>query len=203
MNAASAVPEIPAAEYKLFVREDSARFYFRNKDEGVYLSPKGLGWFVGGTSRTRDWNEIDAVNLSIAHIPKQGPMATCKISFRGSKTLTVLSASALGGWDAGRNIEYGRFLTDFHRVIPQSARDKIKFETGLGKASHIGMTIAFVIAFLFFVVLPLGLTIYFRDLQGLLITGAGAALAYPLYRMTRAATPAAYHPSQVPPDFYP
>jgi hypothetical protein len=203
MNSAAPAGEIPAAEYKLFVRKGAPRFYLRNTNEGVYLSPKGIGWFIDGTPQTRDWNEIAAVNLVVAHIPKNGPYGTCKITFADSSALSVLSASQWGHSDAERNVEYGRFLTDFHRVIPQTARDTIKFETGFGRARHIGMTIALVIAFLFFVVLPLGLTVYFRELQALFITAAGFAFIYPLYRMTEAAAPAAYDPNLVPPDFYP
>jgi hypothetical protein len=199
----SSPAEIPAAEYKLFVREDSARFYLRNNDEGVYLSPKGIGWFIGGQSHTRDWNEIEEVNLMMAHIPKQGPIGSCRIAFRDGKKLTVLSASKWGSSDAERNTEYGRFITDFHRVIPQGARGSIKFKTGVSKASHAAMAIIFVIAFLFFVVMPLGIAIYFRELQALLITGAGFAFVYPVYRMTEAAEPAEYDPARVPPDHYP
>jgi hypothetical protein len=201
----SATPsaEIPAAEYKLFVRKGVPRFYLRNTDEGIYLSPKGVGWFIDGTSYTRDWNEISAVNLFVAYVPKNGPLGTCTIKFRDGSALSILSASKWGHSDDERNIEYGRFLTDFHRVIPDSERDKIKFETGVGKGRHIGMTVAFVIAFLLFVVLPFGLTIYFRELQALLITAAGFAFVYPLYRMVESAAPATYSPNQVPPEFYP
>jgi hypothetical protein len=202
MNAASSV-ETPAAEYKLFVRKGTPRFYLRNTDEGVYLSPKGIGWFIDGTSYTRDWDEIAAVNLIVAHIPKNGPIGTCKITFTDGSVLSVISASKWGHSDDERNIEYGRFLSDFHRVIPGGARDAIRFETGFGKGRHVGMTVVFVIAAAFFVVLPLGLAIYFRELQALFIAGAGLAFIYPLYRMVKSAGPASYHPNQVPPEFYP
>lgn len=202
MNAALSV-ETPTAEYKLFVRKGIPRFYLRNTDEGVYLSPQGIGWFIGGTSYTRDWSEIAAVNLFVAHVPKNGPNGTCRITFTDGTILQVLSASKWGHSDDERNVEYGRFVTDFHRVIPEPARSAIKFETGIGKGQHVAMTIVFVIAFLFFVVLPLGLTIYFRDWQALFITFTGAAFIYPLYRMTESAAPAAYNPDQIPPEFYP
>jgi hypothetical protein len=202
MNA-SAPAELPTAEYKLFVRKGVPRFYLRNANEGVYLSEKGIGWFIDGVSHTRDWSEISAVNLVVAHIPKNGPIGTCKITFKDGSVLSILSASKWGHSDAERNVEYGRFLTDFHRVIPQSMRDTIKFETGFGKGQHIAMTIVFVIAVLFFVVLPLGLTLYFREWEALFITFAGAAFVYPFYRMTESAAPATYNPGQVPADHYP
>lgn len=202
MNA-PAPAEIPAAEYKLFVRKGTPRFYLRNTNEGVYLSEKGIGWFIDGASYTRDWSEIAAVNLIVAHIPKNGPSGTCKIAFRDGSVLSVLSASKWGHSDDERNVEYGRFLTDFHRVIPESARGTIKFETGLGAGQHVGMTIVFVIAVAFFVVLPLGLTLYFRDWEALFITFAGMGFIAPLYFMARRGKPAAYHPNQVPPDHYP
>lgn len=202
MNA-SAPAETPTAEYKLFVRKGVPRFYLRNTDEGVYLSPKGIGWFIDGASYTRDWSEIAAVNLVAAHIPKNGPIGTCKITFSDGNVLSVLSASKWGHSDSERNTEYGRFLTDFHRAIPRSARGAIKFETGFGKGQHVAMTIVFVIAVLLFVVLPLGLTLYLREWEALFITFAGAAFVYPFYRMTEAGAPAIYEPDQVPPEFFP
>jgi hypothetical protein len=177
MNA-SASPEVPAAEYKLFVRKGAPRFYLRNTNESVYLSAKGIGWFIDGVSHTCEWSEIAAVNLIVAHVPKNGPIGTCKITFKDGSVLSVLSASKWGHSDAERNTEYGRFLTDFHRVIPEPARGTTKFETGFGKGQHIAMTIVFVIAVLFFVVLPLGLTLYFREWEALFITFAGAAFVY-------------------------
>lgn len=195
--------EVPAVEYKLFVRKGSPRFYLQNTDEGVYLSPKGIGWFIGGTSYTRDWNEIARVNLIVGHIPRNGSIGTCTISFRDGSAITVLSASKWGHSDDERNVEYGRFVTDFHRGIPQSARAAIKFETGSGKTQHVAMTVVFVIAVAFFVLLPLGLAIYLGELQALLVAGAGAAFIYPLYRSAEANHPDVYDPSQVPPEQFP
>ncbi len=203
MNGSPLSVEVPAAEYKLFVRKGSPRFYLRNTDEGVYLSPKGIGWFIGGTSYTREWDEIAAVNLMVAHIPKNGPNGTCKITFRDGSVLTILSASKWGHSDDGRNVEYGRFLNDFHRSIPESARGAIAFATGIGKTQHAVMTVVFVIAGLLFFVLPLGLAIYFRELQALFIAGAGAAFIYPLYRSTEASFPDTYSPDRIPPELFP
>ncbi len=196
--------EVPAAEYKLFVREGAPRFYFQNTDEGVYLSPKGIGWFIGGTSYTRDWHEIAGVSLVASYVPKSGPLGTCRIVFRDGYVLSIFSASAFGHSDEERNVEYGRFLTDFHRVIPAPERNAIEFRSGIGKGQHVAMIIVMVIAFLFFFVLPLGLAIYFGEFQALLIAGAGfAGFVYPLYRVTEAGTPATYSPDQVPPELYP
>lgn len=195
--------EVPAAEYRLFVREGVPRFYLRNTNEGVYLSPRGIGWFIDGTSYTRDWSEIAAVQLAVGHIPKNGPMGTCRVTFRDGSVLSVLSASKWGHSDDERNVEYGRFLTDFHRSIPPGARGAITFATGVGKARHVVMTIVFVIACLLFVVLPLGLAIYFRELQALFIAGAGAAFIYPFYRSTEASFPDTYSPDRIPPELFP
>ncbi len=203
MVSSPVAPEIPAAEYGLFVHKGIPRFYLRNTNEGVYLSPKGIGWFIDGASYTQDWNDIAAVHLIVSHVPKNGSSGMCKITFRDGSVLSVLSASKWGHSDDERNIEYGRFLTDFHRVIPADARNAIKFETGFGKGQHVRMTIVLVIASLFFIVLPLGLAIYFRELQALFAVGAGCAFLYPLYRMTEAGAPASYNPDQVPPDQYP
>ncbi len=195
--------EVPAAEYKLFVREGAPRFYLRNTNEGIYLSPKGIGWFIGGVSHTRDWSEIAAVHLVVGHIPKNGPMGTCRVTFRDGSVLSVLSASQWGHSDDGRNVEYGRFLSDFHRSIPASPRGAITFATGVGKARHVVMTVVFVIACLLFVVLPLGLAIYLRELQALFIAVAGAAFVYPFYRNTEASFPDTYSPDRIPPELFP
>ena len=195
--------DIPAAEYRLFVRKGRPRMYLYNTDEGVYLSPKGIGWFINGTSHTRDWNEIVDVNPIVAHVPRDGPSGTCKITFTDGFILQVLSASKWGHSDEARNVEYGRFLNDFHRVIPDSERGRIKFATGFGKMQYTVATIVFVIACVFFVVLPVGLAIYFRQLEALLLAAAGGAFIYPLYRSTEANYPDNYHPDQIPPELFP
>jgi hypothetical protein len=199
----SVTEEIPAAEYRLFVRKGAPRLYFRNTNEGIYLSPKGVGWFIDGTSYTRNWSEISEVNPIIAHIPKNGTTGTCKITFTDGSVISVLSASKWGHSDDERNVEYGRFLTDFHRVIPGKDKERIKFQTGFSQRHHIAMAIIFVIAAAFFVLLPLGLTLYFRDWEALFITGAGAAFITPLYFMAKKGQVASYNPNQVPPDHYP
>lgn len=195
--------EVPAAEYKLFVRKGTPRFYLFNTNDGVYLSPKGIGWFIDGTSYTRDWDEIAKVNLVVGHIPKNGSIGTCAISFRDGSVITVLSASKWGHSDDERNVEYGRFLTDFHRVIPQNVRDKITFSAGIGRGQHAAMTVVLVIAGLFFVVLPLGLAVYLGQFEPLLIAGGGAAFIYPLYKSAEANYPDGYNPDQVPPELFP
>jgi len=200
MNASA---EIPAAEYKLFVRKGQPRFYLRNTDEGIYLSEKGVGWFFDGVSYTRDWSELAAVNPYVAYVPKNGQNAVCKITFRDGSVLSVLSASKWGSSDDERNTEYGRFLTDLHAAIPREFRDKIRFETGFGANQHIGMKIVLVFAAALFVGLPLGLTLYFRDWQALLATCAGLGFVAPLYSMARRGKPATYHPDHVPEDQFP
>lgn len=202
--APAAVPaETPAAEYKLFVREGTPRFYLKNDDEGIYLSPKGIGWFITGRSFTRDWSDIAAVNLVVAHVPKQGPAGTCQISFRDGSAITVLSASKWGQSDTERNVEYGRFLDDLHRSIPRGIASSIKFWTGVSKGRHAVLIVVLVVAFLCFVALPAVLAVYFRDFSALLIAGGGLAFVYPLYLVTERGAPATYDPDRVPPDFYP
>jgi hypothetical protein len=141
MDGSPLTVEVPTAEYKLFVRKGVPRFYLRNTNEGIYLSPKGVGWFIDGTSYTRDWSEIAAVNLVVGHIPKNGSIGTCRIIFTDDTVLSVLSASKWGHSDDGRNAEYGRFLHDFHRAIPSQYRSAIKFGTGAGKVHHVAMTV--------------------------------------------------------------
>lgn len=199
----SAPSEIPAAEYLLFVRKGAPRMYWYNSNEGIYLSPKGIGWFLDGTSYTRDWSEIATVNLFVAHIPKQGRIGTCAITFTDGFVLTILSATKWGHSDDDRNAEYGRFIADFHRVIPTELRDKIQFRTGGSRFGYVGMIVTLVIATAFFVALPLGLALYFRDWQALFITAAGLAFVWPIYTIAGATKPATYHPNQVPEELYP
>lgn len=203
MDATSNTSHVPAAEYRLFVREGMPRFYFKNDDEGIYLSPKGVGWFLAGRAYTRDWSDIAAVNLFVAYIPKNGSTGTCVLTFRDGSKITILSASKWGHSDEERNAEYGRFLTDFHRSIPPQLRGAVVFSSGVSQARHSAMAIVFAIAALFFVGLPLGLAVYLWNVEALLIAGAGAAFVWPVYRMTEAAAPANYDPLNVPQDFFP
>ncbi len=195
--------EVPAREYRLFVRKGIARFYLKNNDEGIWLSERGIGWFIGGVSCTQEWRDLALVHLQVGHVPKHGAIGNCALHFNGGEKLTVLSASKWGGVDAERNAEYVRFLADFHRAVPDTMRDKIGFQSGVGAFQHKALIVTLVIAACFFVLMPLGLLIYTGKLEALFILGAGAAFMWPMFRMIKVSEPNRYDSRQVPEDLFP
>jgi hypothetical protein len=203
MSAESPASEVRAHEYRLFVREGALRFYFKNHDEGVWLSERGIGWHIGGVSRTKNWSDVSRLHVEVNFIMKQGAFGTCRIYFTDGTVLNVLSVSQYGGPDADRNPEYGRFLTDLHRMIPQAIRGKIIFQCGASQARHTILVAATIVAGIFFGLLPLGISIYFRSLEALFAVAAGAAFIWPLFRMIKTAEPGTYDPSAVPEHLFP
>ena len=203
MNDTASSAEVPAREYRLFVREGPARFYFKNNDEGVWLSERGIGWHIGGISHTRAWSEIATIHLQVSYVPRQGSLGCCILYFSDGTAISVITASQWGAADPDRNGEYGRFLTDLHRMIPQAMRQKIVFECGSTKARHTVLVIAVVVAAISFLLLPLGILIYFRSLEALLVFGAGAAFVWPMFRMIEATKPDSYDPAAVPEHLFP
>jgi hypothetical protein len=203
MNNSIPSSEVRAHEYRLFVREGALRFYFKNKNEGVWLSERGIGWHIGGVSCTREWSAVTKVHLEVNFIPRQGAFGTCRLIFSDGTVLNVLSVSQWGGPDADRNVEYGRFLTELHRMIPQAVRGKIFFQSGASQTRHTILIIAAIVAAIFFGLLPLGILIYFRSLEALFIFGAGAAFVWPLLRMIKTAEPGSYDPDAIPEHLFP
>jgi hypothetical protein len=198
-----AASEGRAHEYRLFVREGPARFYFKNNDEGVWLSERGVGWYIGGVSHTRKWSELSTVHLQVGYVYRQGSFGSAALHFSDGAVVTVLSASKWGAADPERNPEYGRFLTDLHRMIPETERGRVRFQCGASEARHMVLMIVVIFAGILFGLLPLGILIYFRTLEALFVAGAGVAFIWPLFRMVKTSEPSTYDPNAVPEDFYP
>ncbi len=203
MSAKAPATEVRAHEYRLFVREGRPRFYFRNNDEGVWLSERGVGWFLGGVSHTKAWSELSTVHAQVTHIPRQGALGCCILHFAGGTIVSIITASKWGGADTERNVEYGRFLTDLHRMVPPAMREKISFQSGSGQTRHVIVALTAIVAAIFFLLLPLGMLVYFRSLEALVLAGAGAAFVWPLFRMVKASEPATYDPDAVPEHLFP
>jgi hypothetical protein len=196
-------PAVRAHEYKLFVRQGAVRFYLKNNDEGVWLSERGIGWYIEGVSHTREWHDLAMVHLQVGYVPKHGSFGSCVLHFSDGYVVTIVSASKWGGVDDERNVEYGRFLADLHRAIPQAMREKIVFQSGVGKFRHVMLSITILIAGIFFVILPIGLFFYVQKLEVLFVLAAGAAFIWPMFRMLKASEPRTYDPAQVPKDLFP
>lgn len=192
-----------AREYLLFVREGRVRFVFRNSDEGIWISDQGIGWFVGGAARTRAWSELVRVHLAITFVPKHGSAGNCALHFSDGAQLNVVTGTRWGNIDEERNQRYGRFLDDLHRAIPAERRKTIVFGAGSTSGRQLGLKITLAIAFAFFVLMPLALTIIFREFKALLITLAGAGFVWPLWSAMEANKPRNYDPGHVPPELYP
>lgn len=198
-------PPAPPRHYSLFVSAGEKRFFWKLRDEGVTLSAEGISWSIGGLRTARAWNEIEAVHLVVAHIPKHGSTYECKIRFRQGLPLVVRSVSASGLPDDTRAVAYREFVETLHARLSRPEFSGVRFESGASEGRALAMKITMGIAAVFFVGLPLALLLIGIAplLEGLGILGVGTAFVWPLWRMARANEPRTYSPRDLPYDLLP
>jgi hypothetical protein len=196
-------PPAPPRHYDLFVSENTSRFFWKLRDEGVTLSAEGISWHTAGVERTRTWSEVKGVNLAVGYIHKQGNVYACTISFLGGGVLIVRSVSAWGHQDEERDPVYREFVQTMHAVLSRPELSGVHFHAGATAGAALGLKIVLVIAALFFVGLPLALIFIGPPLEVLFLVAAGAAFVWPLWRAAKANEPRTYSPREIPADLLP
>jgi hypothetical protein len=199
-GAAVTEPEAPAPRrYDLFLRHRKG-LYWRLRDEGIVPGAEKLSFPIDGHMGFRPYSDIVSVNLSSAHIPRSGAIAQCVITFRYGTTLTVSTVNAAGMPDPSRHETYYAFVADFHRrLIDAGAARRITFTTGATAGRAMMLNIALVAGGLFFVVLPLFLSLVARSWQPLEICLVGLLFLWPTWEVAQKNQPGTYSPAH-PPD---
>jgi hypothetical protein len=188
--------------YDLALRMGPRRFYWRLPYAGVWLRPDRMEW-AAGTKFERKYADLRSIHLSQGYVPRSGTIASSAITFRNGDLLTVTSATDRGLSDDGRIQIYRDFLLDLHARLSDDDRKCIAFTSGNSGALQMFGKITMVVATLFFVVLPLGLLIFTRDLQALYITGVGAFFVFPMWKVIRRNEPRTYDSRRLDEDLLP
>lgn len=198
--AAANVPEQPEPRrYDLFLRH-RAGIIWRFKDNGIVPGPDKLSYMQEGRWGYRAYADIISVNLSSAHIYRQGKLAQCGISFRNGATLSIATSDARGFPDASRQEDYFDFITDFHqRLLASGAAANIRFTRGSSATRMMVLHVALVAAAGLFIALPLILAIVVRSWEPLEIMLFGALFVWPAWESAHKNQPGTYDPRH-PPD---
>lgn len=185
--------------YDLFLRHRSG-FFWRLTDEGITPGPEKLSYMQDGRWGYRLYADIYSVNLSSAHIPRQGVLAQCSIKFRNGATLGLSTAGAAGTPDRSRQETYFEFLTDFHqRLVASGAAKNISFTRG-GTENRMRILYAsLVLGTLFFVLTPIVLAIIAKTWEPFELMLMGGLLLWPAWESANKNQPGTYDP-RYPPD---
>lgn len=185
--------------YDLFLRHRSGIFW-RLTDEGVVPGPDELSYPVDGRMGYRRYEDIERINLSVAHIPRSGSLAQCGIVFRNGATLGLSTANAQGLPDPLRRDVYHDFLQDFHqRLIASGAARHIAFTRGGTPTRMLVLLIALIAGTGLFVLLPIVLAIIARSWEPFQLMLMGALLLWPAWETAQKNEPGTYSP-RYPPD---
>jgi hypothetical protein len=194
-----APPEPEPKRYDLFLRHRSG-FFWRLTDEGIVPGPDRLSFPTDGRMGHRRYEDIDRVNLSVAHIPRSGSLAQCGIVFRNGATLGLSTANAQGLPDPLRRDVYHDFLEDFHRrLIVSGAAKSITFTRGGTQTRMLILQIALIAGTGLFVVLPVVLAVIARSWEPFQLMLMGALLLWPAWETAQKNQPGTYSP-KYPPD---
>ncbi|RYE87778.1 MAG: hypothetical protein EOP19_03315 [Hyphomicrobiales bacterium] len=196
----AAAPEQPEPRrYDLFLRHRAGLFW-RLTDNGIVPGPEKLSYMQDGRWGYRLYTDIVSVNVSSAHIPRQGVLAQCGITFRSGARLGTSTADAKGLPDPSRHEAYFDFLVDFHqRLVASGQAKRISFTRGGTVARMRVLQVALVLAGLIFIVLPLVLAAIVRSWQPLEIMLIGLLFVWPAWESAQKNQPGTYDP-RYPPD---
>jgi hypothetical protein len=199
---AAPVRPFPDRHYNLFLREDSSRFLWRLRNEGITLSDETLRWVYDGRLRERGFDDLREVRLQSAHVRGRGDAGLCLLTFNSGSLLTVQSSNASGLTDDERASVYRDFIRDLHkRLASHASSSRIAFQTG--DARRPLSVIISIVAIIFFGALPLGLFLFKPGWDTFGVLGAGAAFVWPLWKTMQRNEPRSYSPQDVPEELLP
>ncbi len=198
--AMASVPEQPEPRrYNLFLRHRGGLFW-RLTDEGIMPGVEKLSYMQDGRWGYRLYSDIYSINLSSAHIPRQGVIAQCGIMFRNGTTLGLSTSNAAGVPDGSRQETYFDFLTDFHeRLVASGASKDISFTRGGTQTRMRILYGALIVGTMFFVLLPIILAIIVRSWEPFQLMLMGGLLLWPAWQSADKNQPGSYDP-RYPPD---
>jgi len=185
--------------YDLFLRHRNGLF-FKLTDQGVVPGADRLSYTMEGRWGYQPYADITAINLSSAHVYRQGNLAQCQISFRNGGMLMVSTCNARGQPDPGRHSAFYDFVNDLHQRLIASGDDRhIRFTRGNSQTRTTVLQVALAIAALLFIGLPLVLALIVRTWEPLQMLLFGVLFLWPLWQTAHKNQPGIYNP-KYPPD---
>jgi hypothetical protein len=175
------------------------RLVWRIPTHGITVSDSGIAYTVNDSARTSAFTKIAAIHLSTAALGNASNVIDqCKIQFSDGGTITISNATSNGLPNAAQTHIYRDFVRDLHGRLVASGHDTIRFTAGMSSWRYKGAIITMIIAGLFFVVTPLGITLFTGDPQALIPMGMGVLLVWPFMRLISNNTPRNYTPDSLP-----
>ena len=188
--------------YDLYLKAGEGRVVWSYADHGVTLSDDAIAWVADGRPSQVHLGDIVAVHLRLSYI-EDNAIGGCRLTFADGSGLSIVSGNKRGFGDAAQDRLYVEFIEDLHARLARHRNAGATFTAGFSDTRyHFGLVVS-VIAALFFVVLPVALLLTLHDWHLALITYAGFALVWPLYKAMQANVPRSYDPHHVPPELMP
>jgi hypothetical protein len=182
-----------------FVVPGSPRFVWRIPTHGITVSDSGIAYTVDDSSRTAAFTDIAAIHLSTAALGNASNVIDqCRIEFNDGGTITISNAAANGLPKDPQTKIYRDFVRDLHGRLVASGPDTIRFTAGMSSGRYKGALVTMIVAGLFFIVTPLGITIITGDPHALIPMAMGALLIWPFMRLISNNTPRNYTPDALP-----
>lgn len=194
-------PAIASTSYDLYFLLNGKRFFWRNPNCGLTLVDAGresrLTWRTESGEDSRLWTDIVSVTM-MSGTDGRNEINSCKVQFRGGRSITATDTGNDGQLDAGRTPVYRDFVRALHARLALAPTGTIRFSAGVSESRHTVMLVTLVIGALFFVATPLVLLFIVRDWRVIGVLCAGAAFMWPFWRVVENNRPRSYDPRTPP-----
>lgn len=194
------LPEQPEPQrYDLFLRHRTGLFW-KLTDEGIVPGPEKLSYMQDGRWGYRLYADIVSINLSSAHVYRQGRLAQCSIGFHNGATLSTSSCNDRGLPDPGRQEAYFDFITDLHqRLVASGDARHIRFTRGSSQGRMLMLYVALIAGGALFILAPIIIALIARTWEPLQMLLMGGLLLWPAWETAHKNEPGTYNP-KYPPD---
>jgi hypothetical protein len=164
-----------------FAAAGGFRVYWRNPNHGIAIGADGLRFTVDGKPRAVGWRSIAAVHLQIAALGNANTtIDQCKIGFTDDSAIVVSNAAPSGLPDAAQTPIYRDFVRGLHARLAREPGAAVRFSAGMAPWRYRALQITLIVAGLFFIAAPVGVTLFTGDWHGLVLGATGVALVWPL-----------------------
>jgi hypothetical protein len=182
-----------------FAAASGFRIYWRNPNHGIAVGDDGLSFTLNGKLRSIGWSDVAAVHLQIAALGNaQNTIDQCKIDFTDGSAIVVSNATSSGLPNAAQMLLYRDFVRDLHAHLAPQRYSAIRFSAGMAPWRYRTLMITLVIAGLFFIIAPAGLTLFTGDWHMLILAAGGIAIVWPFVLLLTKSAPRTYRPDALP-----
>jgi hypothetical protein len=192
-------PANPQTYDVYFAAAGGFRFYWRNPNHGITIGADGLSFAVDGKPRAVGWSDIATVHLQIAALGNANTtIDQCKIGFTDGSAVVVSNGSSSGLPDDAQTRIYRDFVRGLHARLVGQAGGAIRFSAGMAPWRYRTLLVTLIVAGLFFIVTPIGLTLFTGDLRGFILGATGVAFVWPFTMLLLKSAPRNYAPDHLP-----